>query len=118
MVGHFPLEGDGCVHALFHYIWNKNPHKKSCPLVNVPDTVVYKYRQPAYWYFTSKDPAGGVKMKNKTNREFARASSSFCASASVGMDLLPSENPISPKTAQTHTQTLFAYYRAAPPILT
>lgn len=69
MVGHFPLEGDGCVAALFHYIWSKNSHKKSCPLVNVPDTVVYKYRQPAYWYFTSKDSAGGVKMKNKTNRE-------------------------------------------------
>lgn len=45
MVGHFPLEGDGCVPALFHYIWSKNSIKQSCPLVNVPDTVVYKYRQ-------------------------------------------------------------------------
>jgi hypothetical protein len=77
MVGHFPLEGDGCVSALFHYIWNKNNQKKSCPLVNVPDTVVYKYRQPAYWYFTSKDRSGGVKMKNKTNLGNANVESTF-----------------------------------------
>jgi hypothetical protein len=65
MGGHFPLEGDGCVPSLFHYMWNKNTRKKSCPMVKVPDTVVYKYRQPAYWYFTSKDPSAGIKMKNK-----------------------------------------------------
>jgi len=65
MGGHFPLEGDGCVPALFHYMWNKNSRKKSCPMVKLPDTVVYKYRQPAYWYFTSKDPSAGIKMKNK-----------------------------------------------------
>lgn len=67
MGGHFPLEGDGCVPSLFHYMWNKNSRKKSCPMVKVPDTVVYKYRQPAYWYFTSKDPSAGIKMKNKCN---------------------------------------------------
>jgi len=78
MGGHFPLEGDGCVVSLFHYIWSKNQLKKSCPLVNVPDTVVYKYRQPAYWYFTSKDPAGGIKMKNKQNLGNVRVEESLC----------------------------------------
>ena len=78
MGGHFPLEGDGCVVSLFHYIWSKNQFKKSCPLVNVPDTIVYKYRQPAYWYFTSRDPAGGVKMKNKQNLGNVRVEESLC----------------------------------------
>lgn len=79
MVGHFPLEGDGCVPALFHYIWSKNSIKQSCPLVNVPDTVVYKYRQPAYWYFTSKDPSGGIKMKNKSNLGNVKVEESLCS---------------------------------------
>ena len=61
------MGGDGCVTGLFHYLWSKNHAKKSCPLVNIPDTIVYKYRQPAYWYFTSRDPAAGIKMKNKSN---------------------------------------------------
>jgi len=78
MGGHFQLEGDGCVVSLFHYIWSKNQQKKSCPLVNVPDTIVYKYRQPAYWYFTSKDPAGGIKMKNKQNLGNVRVEESLC----------------------------------------
>jgi hypothetical protein len=78
MGGQFTLEGDGCVVSLFHYLWNKNQFKKSCPLVHVPDTVVYKYRQPAYWYFTSRDPAGGIKMKNKQNLGNVRVEESLC----------------------------------------
>ncbi|KAJ1488692.1 hypothetical protein T484DRAFT_1938762, partial [Baffinella frigidus] len=81
MGGHFPLEGDGCVPALFHYMWNKNSRKKSCPMVKLPDTVVYKYRQPAYWYFTSKDPSAGIKMKNKCNLGNVKVEETFCNKA-------------------------------------
>ena len=35
------------------------------PKINIPDTVIYKFRQPAYWYFTSSD--GTVKKKTKYN---------------------------------------------------
>jgi hypothetical protein len=48
----FPIEGDGCVPGIYHYLWCKNQDARSCPSINVPDTVVYKYRQPAYWYFS------------------------------------------------------------------
>ena len=87
----FPIEGDGCVPGIYHYLWSKNHDGRccfkltkrtqnpepltflcsSCPSINVPDTVVYKYRQPAYWYFSSfseKDgQRPGIKMKKKEN---------------------------------------------------
>jgi hypothetical protein len=78
MAGNFRLEGDGCISALFHFMWSKNHMKKSCPLVYLPDTVVYKYRQPAYWFFSSKDPAGGIKMKNKCNLGNVKVEESLC----------------------------------------
>ncbi len=58
------LEGDGIIENLFHYLWCKD--ELECgPEINIPDTVVYKYRQPALWYFTSVD--GTLKKKSKAN---------------------------------------------------
>eukprot|EP00741_Cyanophora_paradoxa_P007011 tig00001067_g6783.t1 len=58
------LEGDGLIDVLYDFLWQKNAQGRSCPGILLPETIVYKYRQPAYWYFSSaKD--GLIKKKNK-----------------------------------------------------
>jgi hypothetical protein len=61
----FPLEGDGLVQNLFYYMWMKDELDCGIHNVSIPDTVVYKYRQPCFWFFTSKD--GSIKKKNRAN---------------------------------------------------
>jgi hypothetical protein len=77
----FPIQGDGCVPGIYHYLWSKNQDGHTCPSINVPDTVVYKYRQPAYWYFSSfseKDgQKPGIKMKKKENLGNAKVEEVF-----------------------------------------
>ena len=53
----YPLEGDGVIDNLFYYLWMKDELDQG-PKINIPDTIIYKYRQPAYWYFTAKKWAG------------------------------------------------------------
>jgi hypothetical protein len=81
----FPIEGDGCVAGLYHYLWSKNAEGRSCPSINAPDTVVYKYRQPAYWYFSSfsekEGQRPGVKMKKKENLGNAKVEEVFTRQA-------------------------------------
>ena len=43
----FNLVQDGFVDGIYHFLWQKIS-QQSCPNVSIPDTVVYKYRQPAY----------------------------------------------------------------------
>ena len=43
----------------------QNFNGEPCPEVLVPDTIIYKYRIPAYWYFTGSD--GRLKRKAKAN---------------------------------------------------
>lgn len=45
-----PLEGDGTVTQLFQYLWKKNKDLESCPLVRIPDTIVYEHNFPNGWY--------------------------------------------------------------------
>ena len=60
----YPLEGDGVVENLFYYLWCKDELDNG-PTINIPDTVIYKFRQPAVWYFTAMD--GSIKKKSKGN---------------------------------------------------
>lgn len=75
------LEGDGPIESLYHLLWRKNVHMESCPGVRLPDTVIYKYRQPAYWYFTStqdgqlKKKARGNQGNNKIIEGFTKSNS-------------------------------------------
>ena len=61
----YPLEGDGVISNLFHFLWCKDEFDNG-PKINIPDTIIYKYRQPAVWYFTSKKD-GQIKKKSKIN---------------------------------------------------
>uniref|UniRef100_A0A6U0L0M8 Uncharacterized protein n=1 Tax=Percolomonas cosmopolitus TaxID=63605 RepID=A0A6U0L0M8_9EUKA len=50
-----PLEGDGTITKLFHYLWKKNKDLESCPLVRTPDTIVYEHNFPNGWYSFSNN---------------------------------------------------------------
>ena len=56
---------DGFIEELYHLLWLKNVNGETCPGVLLPDLVLYKYRIPAYWYFTSVD--GTIKRKSKAS---------------------------------------------------
>ena len=87
------LERDGCVLALYRYLWLKNASGKTCPNVYVPDTVLYKYYQPAYWYFTSREKSAQIKQKHKHNvcsaniaAKFGEVGDSGCTAAYVTVE--------------------------------
>lgn len=80
----FPLEGDGIIENLFYYLWCKDELDNG-PQINIPDTIIYKYRQPAFWYFTAKD--GSFKRKNKGNLVNVRIEESF-SRKSTGSDVI------------------------------
>ena len=55
---------DGCLTEFFSWLRAKHPMtQEGCPHIMLPDTVVYKYRQPFQWYFT--DRTGNVRRKKK-----------------------------------------------------
>ena len=59
------LGGDGIIDNLYHYLWAKDPLFNSGPYILLPDTIIYKYGNPTFWYFTSKD--GTLMRKSKKN---------------------------------------------------
>ena len=59
------VDDDGCVGALMSILWSKNHANESCKGLNLPDTVLYRYRCPAHWFFTAAD--GQLKRKHKAH---------------------------------------------------
>jgi hypothetical protein len=80
----YPLEGDGVIDNLFYYLWMKDELDQG-PKINIPDTIIYKYRQPAYWYFTAKN--GQVKRKSKYNLMNVRIEETFNRNT-MGSDII------------------------------
>eukprot|EP00743_Colponemidia_sp_Colp-15_P006598 GILK01007111.1.p1 GENE.GILK01007111.1~~GILK01007111.1.p1 ORF type:complete len:756 (-),score=125.15 GILK01007111.1:128-2395(-) len=80
-MANFPLEGDGVIENLFHFLWTKDTLFETGPAVLIPDTIIYKYRQPAFWYFTASD--GSIKRKGKSK----------LVNAKIEEDFLKGENP-------------------------
>ncbi|GMF12727.1 unnamed protein product [Phytophthora lilii] len=70
-----PLEGDGLVENLFHYLWTTDDLGGG-PRVSVPPTVVYRGSQPVAWYFTSRK-SGRIKRKHRANLTAAHIEHSF-----------------------------------------
>ena len=56
------LAGDGLVENLFHLLLIKDSMYQKKAKINLPHTIIYRYEQPAYWYFTSK--SGELVKKN------------------------------------------------------
>ncbi|GBG29825.1 Small glutamine-rich tetratricopeptide repeat-containing protein beta [Hondaea fermentalgiana] len=69
-----PLEGDGVIKNLYHFLWTRD--ELDCgPKINIPDTVIYEFRQPATWYFTSR--SGHIKKKSRYNLSNIRIEETF-----------------------------------------
>ncbi|KDO27792.1 hypothetical protein SPRG_07391 [Saprolegnia parasitica CBS 223.65] len=78
------LDGDGLVENLFYYLWCKDEFGGG-PSLLIPDTIIYKFTQPAYWYFTSK--SGKVKKKAKASLANVQIEKEFCRKL-CGIDIV------------------------------
>lgn len=83
-ISQFPLGGDGVCGNLFYYLWCKDEDDVG-PNINIPDTIIYMYCQPAYWYFTSRDRQ--IRKKNRANLTVAKIEAAFTRSKS-GSDIV------------------------------
>ncbi|TYZ56914.1 hypothetical protein PybrP1_006080 [[Pythium] brassicae (nom. inval.)] len=70
-----PLEGDGLVENLFYFLWCKDDFGAG-PRIFVPHTVLFRFAQPAAWYFTSLR-SNKVKRKAKVNLTNAQIEHEF-----------------------------------------
>lgn len=76
LVNKAPLEGDGLIENLYHYLWEKDGLDRGPTGVRIPDTVVFKLRSPVAWYFTSaKDST--IKRKRSINLTMAKIEEAF-----------------------------------------
>lgn len=76
---------DGFVEAIYHLLWAKNFNGEPCNVL-VPDVVLYKYRIPAYWYFTGSD--GRLRRKNKSSIVNQKIYKDFTAGARSDKDVV------------------------------
>ena len=64
------LEGDGVIENIYHFLWTKDTIFNTDPSVYIPQTILYKYQKPCYWYFTSViDHKLKKKNASKLNKE-------------------------------------------------
>ncbi|KAK1945135.1 hypothetical protein P3T76_003668 [Phytophthora citrophthora] len=75
MAAPLPLEGDGLVENLFHYLWTTDDLGDG-PRVSVPPTIIYRGSQAVSWYFTSRK-SGRIKRKHRANLTAAHIEHSF-----------------------------------------
>ena len=71
-----PLEGDGLIENLYHYLWEKDGLDRGPTGVRIPDTVVFKLRSPVAWYFTSSKDST-IKRKRSVNMTMAKIEEGF-----------------------------------------
>ena len=59
-------EEEGCISEVFAYLWSKHPSThEGVRQVLLPETVVFKFRQPASWFFLSAE--GQLRKKRGAN---------------------------------------------------
>ena len=78
------LQSDGISEEFFNLLWSKDELNFG-PIINIPDTVVFKLGVPTSWYFTSLD--GRVKRKKRVNLINSVIEQSFTSHA-LGYDIL------------------------------
>ena len=60
------LGAAGYTDWLFFHLWKpKKATNQGCPDVRVPNTVIYRWAKPFFWYFTSSDGNLSRRFKNK-----------------------------------------------------
>jgi hypothetical protein len=61
---------DGLVEALYHFLWLTDDMKGKQPFnFMIPDTILYKYQQPIFWFFSSKQGVVLRKARSKLNSD-------------------------------------------------
>ena len=64
------LEGDGIIENIYHFLWTKDLTFNTQHSIYIPQTIIYKYRKPLFWYFTSVvDHKLKKKNPDKLNKE-------------------------------------------------
>ena len=68
------LEGDGIIENIYDFLWIKDTMFNTEHSIYIPQTIVYKYKKPLYWYFTSVidhkiKRKNAVKLKNEFIKE-------------------------------------------------
>jgi len=66
MEGSADINQSGQVDQLFHLLWLRNKQQQRCQHVIIPHTVLFRFQQPAAWYFTSVQD-GSLKRKHRHN---------------------------------------------------
>ena len=65
------LEGDGVIENIYHFLWTKDTIFNTEHYIYIPQTILYKYKKPLYWYFTSVvDHKLKKKNFDKLNNEY------------------------------------------------
>ena len=67
------IEGDGILDCFFDLLWTKVGVQSLS--LRIPETVIFKYKQPYAWYFTSTD--GTIKRKARANLTVGKISENF-----------------------------------------
>ena len=60
------LSGDGIRLALYRHLWTKSTHHSMNKSFRMPDTIIYKFKLPTMWVFTSSKD-GLLKIKSDIN---------------------------------------------------
>jgi len=108
------VDHDGFVESFYHLLWSKNFNGDPCEVL-VPDVIIYKYRIPAYWYFTGGD--GRLRRKNKSNIVNQKIFKDFTAGARSDKDVVAChicEHAVEGDTsAATGKETVIRYFDRA-----
>lgn len=59
----FNFDKDGLLDIIYNFAWQKPDPDNPEHFFYLPDTVIYKYQQPRFWYFTSRD--GSIKKRSQ-----------------------------------------------------
>lgn len=68
----FNFDKDGLLDIIYQFAWQKIPPDSSNTFFNIPDTVIYKFQQPRFWYFTSKDGTVKKRSPNKLKTDIIK----------------------------------------------
>eukprot|EP01062_Namystynia_karyoxenos_P021974 TRINITY_DN18401_c0_g1_i1.p1 TRINITY_DN18401_c0_g1~~TRINITY_DN18401_c0_g1_i1.p1 ORF type:complete len:574 (+),score=192.11 TRINITY_DN18401_c0_g1_i1:75-1724(+) len=76
---------DGVLGAFFTLLWTKQTSRRQHVLtgIYIPDTIIYQYSKPLFWYFTAKDGTVKRKLRGRLNcgyieEQFLRHGKSAC----------------------------------------
>ncbi|GBG77502.1 hypothetical protein CBR_g23947 [Chara braunii] len=84
-----PAKGPSRMHCfnLFMYLWAANDQGQSCPLVQIPDTMIIHNGQPIAWLFTDRATGLLLKKSSLKQRDFDAVYKSFSTGGERDMGL-------------------------------